>query len=74
MPEDCYVRGADSTREQAVGADLWTLFQQPDERREATMQAAQVMVAAKQVRPDRYSARSKRAAALCMGAAARCGH
>mmetsp|Transcript_3321 Transcript_3321/g.9610 ORF Transcript_3321/g.9610 Transcript_3321/m.9610 type:complete len:877 (-) Transcript_3321:642-3272(-) len=45
---DAWLRFMNSTREQAVGADLWSLFEQPDARQEATMQAAQVMVAAKQ--------------------------
>lgn len=35
-------------REEAIGCDLWTLYQQPHERQEATMAAAQRMVAARQ--------------------------
>ena len=31
-----------------MGADLWTVFQQPDQRRDATMQAVRKMVDQKQ--------------------------
>jgi hypothetical protein len=41
---------ADLQRDKAVGADLWTVFQQPDQRRDATMQAVRKMVDQKQVR------------------------
>jgi hypothetical protein len=40
---------ADLQRDKAVGADLWTVFQQPDQRRDATMQAVRKMVDQKQV-------------------------
>lgn len=34
-----------------MGSDLWTIFQQPDKRREATMLAVRKMIDAKQVVP-----------------------
>lgn len=33
-----------------MGSDLWAVFQQPDRRREATMQAVRKLIDQKQVR------------------------
>ena len=46
----CVCVRADLQRDRAVGADLWTVFQQPDQRRDATMQAVRKMVDQKQAR------------------------
>jgi PAS domain-containing protein len=45
---DAWLRFMNLTRDRAVGSDLWTIFQQPDRRREATMQAVRKMIDAKQ--------------------------
>jgi PAS domain-containing protein len=45
---DAWLRIMNLQRDKAVGADLWTVFQQPDQRRDATMQAVRKMVDQKQ--------------------------